>query len=343
MKKYFIISMMLLSISLSAQVGFLEFINSVDWDSKENDFIEKYSALVKPRSHYYIDRSKTKTDYVVTDIILGDKEFYGNVYVDSASLKLKELSFRFGVPEGTDNPKADAIRYSKEMDNLLIPLLGEPDIRKQELDNKYAKNLNRDWYKDNYVVEVRHFIFSTSHSYSLSVKGVENNENDFRVAKWGDSKKIVMRKEGKNNLSVDQNLYVFSDNVAGMKCNVIYTFNKDKLTKAEYIFKRNHSNNNIYILDYNNLVDLLTVKYGETSHNGKIWHNPRYKDNSDRYGHAVSLGHLTFMAGWFGLKTNITVLLYGNNNSITLNVTYESKKHEEIQEGEDIQNKIKDL
>lgn len=30
MKKYFIISMMLLSISLSAQIGFLEFVNSVD-------------------------------------------------------------------------------------------------------------------------------------------------------------------------------------------------------------------------------------------------------------------------------------------------------------------------
>ncbi len=343
MKKYFIISMMLLSISLSAQIGFLEFVNSVDQDSNESDFIKKYSALVKPRSYYYNDHSKTKTDYVVTDIILDDKNNYDDVLVDSASLKLKELSFKFEMPEGTVNPKDDAIRYSEEMDNLLIPLFGEPDIRKKELNNKYAKNLNRDWYKDSYIVEVRHFVFSTSHSYSLSVKGVENNENDFRVAKWGDSKKTVMRKEGKNNLSAVDNLYVFSDYVAGMKCNVIYTFNKDMLTMAEYTFKRNHSNTNIYILDFNNLVDLMTVKYGETDHNGQIWHNSLYKGNSDRYGRAVSLGHLTFMAGWFGLKTNITVLLYGDNNNISLKTRYQSEKYKEMQEKKDIQNKIKDL
>ncbi len=343
MRKYFIISMMCLSMSLSAQTDFLQFINSVDWNSTENDFVTKYSSQVTPRNHYYSDYNKTKTDFEVAGIVLGDKECTASVFVDSASLKLESLSFSFGKVDKSEIALEDAIKFSNEMDNLLIPLFGEPDKRKDELDSKYVNSLDRTWYKDNYLIEVRYMIFSDSHLYSLSVKGIENKGADFRVAKWGDSKKIVMQKEGKTDLSTIDNLYLFSDFVAGISCDVAYIFTNDKLTMAKYLFNPTHSNKNDFIKDFRELVNLMTEKYGKPDYNAPEWRNSLYKDDPDDYGFAVSLGHLSYSAGWLGETTGITVALYGENYKISLIIQYVSKKYEGLREKTNIQSKIKDL
>ena len=124
MKKYFFVLMLCcLSISISAQTDFLQFINSVDWSSTESDFVKKYSLQVKPRNHYYSNYNKTKTDYEVVGIILGDKECTASIFVDSASLKLESLSFSFGKVEESKNALDDAIVFSKKMDDNLIKLL----------------------------------------------------------------------------------------------------------------------------------------------------------------------------------------------------------------------------
>lgn len=345
-KTLFLSSLMLcLSISLSAQTDFLQFINSVDWNSTESDFVQKYSSQIKPRNHYYNDYDKTKTDYEVVGIVLNDKECTASVFVDSVSLKLESLFFNFGMVEKSKNALNDAINFSKEMDNRLIPLFGEPDQHEDELDSKYINSLGRAWYKDNYTVEVLHMILSDSHIYSLTVKGTENKETDFRIAKWGDSKKVIMQKEGKTNLSTNDNLYLFSDIVAGISCDVAYIFTNDKLTMAKYLFNPTHSNKNDFIKDFRELVNLMTEKYGKPDYNVPKWRNSLYKDDPDEYGFAVSLGHLSYSAGWLGLgeTTGITVALYGENYKISFIIQYVSKKYDGLREKSYIQNKIKDL
>lgn len=347
MKKLLILSSVILIIclskTLSAQTDFLQFINSVDWNSNENDFITKYSSQIKPRMHFYSSYDKTKCDYEVVGILLGDKEYSVSVFVDSASLKIKSLSISFEQPEKSKNAIEDAKKLSKEMDSLLISLFGEPDQRKDEFDNKYVNSLDRCWYKDNYIVIVYHMIFSDSHLYSLTVKGIEKKETDFRVAKWGDSKKAVMQKEGKTNLSTIDNLYLFSDIVAGVSCNVAYIFTNDKLTMAKYLFNTTHSNKNDFIIDFRELVNLMTEKYGKPDFNAPEWRNSLYKDDLDEYGFAVSLGHLSYSAGWLGETTDITVALYGENYQIFLIIQYVSKKYEGLREKSNIENKTKDL
>ena len=338
-----VILMMFLTTSLSAQTDFLQFVNSVDWNSTENDFITKYSAQIKPRKHFYSDYNKTKTDYEVVGIVLGDKGCSASVFVDSASLKLESLSFSFGKVEKSKNALNEAISFSKEMDSLLISMFGDPDQRKDELDRKYMKRLDRTWYKDNYIIEVLQMIFSDSYVYSLSVKGTENNGPDFRVAKWGDSKKVVMQKEGKPDLSTIDNLYLFTDVVAGLSCDVAYIFTNDKLTMAKYLFKPTHTNKNDFITDFRELVNLMTEKYGKPSYNEPEWRNSLYKNDPDEYGFAVSLGHLSYSAGWLGETTGITVALYGENYKISLIIQYVSKKYEGLREKDNIQNKTKGL
>ncbi|MGE0931261.1 hypothetical protein [Peijinzhouia sedimentorum] len=338
-----IILMMCSSMSLSAQTDFLQFINSVDWNSSENDFVTKYSSQVKSRSHFYSDYYKTKTDYEIIGIFLGDKEGTSTVYVDSASLKLESLSFNFGKFEKSKNTLEDAKKFSNEMDNLLIPLFGEPDLHNDDLDNEYIKKMDRTWYKDDYIVEVNHTFFSDSRLYSLTVKGVKNKGNDFRVSKWGDSKTVVMQKEGKTDLSTIDDVYFFSDFVAGISCDVAYIFTKDKLTMAKYLFTPAHSNKNDFIKDFRELVNLMTEKYGKPDYNAPQWHNFLYKEDPDDYGFAVSLGHLSYNAGWLGQTTEIIVALHGENYQISLEIQYASKKYEGLRKNTNIQNKIKDL
>lgn len=334
---------MCLSMSLSAQTDFLQFINSVDWTSTETDFVTKYSSQIKPRDHHYSDYSKTKTDYIIDGIVLGDKECTASIFVDSASLKLESLSFSFEKVEKSMNTLEDAKKFSSEMDNLLISLFGEPDQRKDDLEDEYGKDLDRTWYKNNYIVQVYHSIFSDRQYYSLSVEGIKNKGNDFRVAKWGDSKAVVMKKEGKTNLSPIDNIYYFSDFVAGISCDVAYIFTNDKLSMAKYLFNPTHSNKNDFIKDYQDLVNLMTDKYGKPGYNTTEWSNFLYKDDPDDYGFAVSLGHLLYIAGWYGQTTEITVALYGENYKISLIIEYISKKYKEIREKTYIQNKTKDL
>lgn len=343
MKKYFFILMILSSISVSAQIDFFQFINSVDWNSTENEFVEKYSTQIKSQSHFYSNYNKTKTDYEIVGIFFGNKECTASIFVDSASLKLESLSFSFGKSKTSDNPLDDAIKFSTEMDNLLVPQFGEPDVSEDDFESKHIKELNRIWYKDNYIVSVMHMIFSDHHFYNLSVKGINNKSADFRVAKWGDSKKNIMQKEGKTNLSNFDDIYMFSDYVAGIICDVVYIFTNDKLTMAKYLFKPTHSNKNDFIKDYRELVNLMKEKYGKPSYNAPEWHNYLYKDTPEDYGLAISVGHLLYGAGWLGETTNITVLLNGENNNISLIIQYVSKKYESSREKANIQRKIKDL
>lgn len=342
----FLLSLILMifsSMSLYAQTDFLQFINSVDWNSTENDFITKYSSQIQPRKHFYSEYYKTKSDYEVIGIIIGDMEWAGSVFVDSASLKLESLSFGYREEVKSNNVLNTAKNLSEEMDSHLIPIFGEPDQREEQLDNEYVNRLDRTWYKDNYIVDVSHMIFSESHIYTLSVKGIENKETDFRVAKWGDSKKVIMEKEGKTNLSPIEDLYLFNDIVAGISCEVAYIFTNDKLAMTKYLFNPTHSNKNDYIKDFRQLVNLMTEKYGNPDYNATEWRNSLYKDDPDEYGFAVSLGHLTYSAGWLGETTKITVALYGENYNISLLIQYVSEKYDGLREKNNIENIIKDL
>lgn len=342
MKTFFfsIVSLFLCNVAFAqAQMNFSDLIESINWNLTESELLDTYPNKIKSRKHYYSDDDNTITNYQFEDIMLGDFSSNASIFVDSISKKVKSLSFNFNGIEKTK----DAELLSKEMDQLLFAILGEPDQRKDETENSYVNVIERKWYTDKYILSVNHMRFSDSHIYSLSVKGISNSENDFRVAKWGDSKESVIQKEGRQNeLNIDR-LYKFSDFVAGMKCDVVYIFTNDKLTMAKYIFNPTHTNKNDYISDYKDLVKLMSEKYGNPEYDTPEWKNSLYKNDKEEYGFAISLGHLSYSAGWFGDITKTMVALYGENYKITLMVQYESEKYKELQDKQNTKDKIKDL
>jgi hypothetical protein len=321
--------------SLNAQTDFYQLINSINWENTESEILQKYSTIVKPRKHFYSNYDKTITDYEFENIVLDKYNCTASIFVDSVSKKIHSLSFSFGDQFEGINAKT----ISQEMDTILFSLFGEPDKRI----DKHKQVLDRTWYKGKYIVKVLHMVFSDSHFYSMTIKGIKDKGNDFRVAKWGDSKEIVIQKEGKENSSSSDRIYLFSDFVAGMSCDVAYIFTNDKLTMAKYIFNPNHTNTNDYISDFRNLVNLMTEKYGEPKYNAPEWKKSLYKKDLDKYGLAISLGHLSYSAGWSEETTQITVALYGENYEVTLMIQYVSEKYKNLKQKYDINEKIKDL
>lgn len=322
-----------------AQTDFLELVNSIDWNATETDMVAMPGVTVQMRKHSYNSLDKTTTDYQIAGITLGNRECRASIFVDSISRKIHSLHFSFGEIDR----QVDAAQFSKEMDNILYPLFGDPDQVKNDWDNPYIKDARRVWYKDSYIVDSHQMIFPKSYLYSLIVKGIPPKENDFRVAKWGESKSSVMKKENKADQAGIDKLYLFNDYVAGRECEVAYIFTDDQLSMAKYIFHPSHTNKNDFINDYEELVNLLTQKYGSPRYNAPEWHNSLYQKDYDQYGFAVSLGHLSYSAGWFGDLTDVTVALFGENYKISLIIQYTSNKYKEKKERNDIQTKIKDL
>ena len=310
-----------------AQISFLEFVNSVDWNWSEGDIVNKYvdittSSLVKG-----------KRVYTINGIMLCDKDGVVYINTDSITGKINSLTFKFKNSSSKNSTLLEAKNFSNEIDNCMVPILGNPDILTNKLDSKYMKELNRVWYEDKYIVQSETYIFSDSYVNWVFIKRIDDSIG-FRDSKWGDSKATVLQKEGRTNLSSHSQIYMFSDNICGLDCSVIYVFTNDKLTMGKYVFTQTHSNQSDYIIDYNSIIDLMINKYGVTKSKNISWSNSLYKTDYEKHGFAISIGHLSFDAWWSTNNTDIIALLYGENYDIKLILQYTSKQYDDLREAD---------
>ncbi|UAM96827.1 hypothetical protein K8354_10850 [Polaribacter litorisediminis] len=317
--------------TIYSQNDFFEFTKNIKWFSPQNELLEDYSQNIRKSKHFYNDYDKTIADYKIDSIKLGKYSFEVYFYVDSITKKLSNL--KFYLPE-EKLKKVDSQNLSKHMDSVFTSKYGEPDIKEDDLGDKIS-HYDRKWYTENFIVYVSHMVFNDSQFYILNLKGLDNNNSDFRIANWGDSKESIMLKEGKADKAGIDKAYMFEDYVASLDCKVLYIFSNNKLSMSKYIFNIIHTNKNDYIEDFKKLVSIVSEKYGKPSYNVTEWKNSLFKDDIEQYGFAVSLGHLLYNAGWSNDKTGITVALYGENYKTTLLVQFVSKKYEQLKDEAD--------
>jgi hypothetical protein len=150
-------------------------------------------------------------------------------------------------------------------------------------------------------------------------------KRDFRNATWGMPRSEVVLTEADDPASEDESAIIYSRNVAGMNAIIGYLFEDDRLVKAKYMFRQQHSDFNQYITDYKNLKAALEKKYGKAHKQRDIWSNDLYTNIPAEWGKAVSLGYLTYLSYWSIKKTEITLMLGGENEKIDLWLEYKSK------------------
>lgn len=154
---------------------------------------------------------------------------------------------------------------------------------------------------------------------------------DFRETTWGMMTAEVIRVEGDPALDQVNNsgfrVFGYERKLpAGETTHDVYAlyyFVEDTLWMADYRIVTKHSNKNQYLHDFMTLKGLLNQKYGEVEPE-IFWKNDLYKDDTDQWGLAVSVGHLALSSTWYTGTTKIQLSLFGDNYKIRFNVNYET-------------------
>lgn len=155
---------------------------------------------------------------------------------------------------------------------------------------------------------------------------------DFRGSTWGDSAELVKRVEKRKPELEEKNRIVYPDTISGLNCFAIFHFLDNQLVQGGYVFYEKHSNNNIYITDFNKLKEALVDKYGKPNDDDTIWRKDKsyYQRNPDKIGNGVAVGDVYIYSLWKGEETNILLQLTGDNYKPSLLIRYESNEYQKL-------------
>ena len=150
----------------------------------------------------------------------------------------------------------------------------------------------------------------------------QDDNFDFRKLKWGATREDVKKAEEATFIDEAADMLIYRDvKVAGLNASLGYVFENGKLVQGSYSFAEKHSNNNLYINDYDKVKKALTEKYGEGEEVWS-WNDDLFKGDEDNYGLAISAGHLKIITMWVTEKTRIMLSLHGDNYEIGLTLWY---------------------
>lgn len=117
--------------------------------------------------------------------------------------------------------------------------------------------------------------------FTLLIIGLSSTfcHSQFRSTKWGMSLDEVEAVEGLK-LYCDSNGACVSTEQKLLHFNVriMFVFNDDKLLGGGYGFYEEHTNENLYIEDFNKVMNILEDKYGEADEGGLIWNDDSGRD-----------------------------------------------------------------
>jgi hypothetical protein len=159
---------------------------------------------------------------------------------------------------------------------------------------------------------------------------------DIRSARWGMTPKQVKASEKSKpkheSTEGFRTFLLYSDTLRGLDATVGFVFVKNQLVRVKYLISEKHMNQTDYVTDYHTLMEALSEKYGAPSKDETLWKNDLYRDDFSEWGMAVAVGHLVKYAQWHAPRTEITLILKGDNFDITLAIEYSSVELHSLEE-----------
>jgi hypothetical protein len=150
-------------------------------------------------------------------------------------------------------------------------------------------------------------------------------KRDFRKTTWGMDRATVKLTEADDPASEDDSAIIYPRKIAGMDALLGYIFEDDKLVRAKYMFRQQHSDLNDYITDHKNMKKALEKKYGKAKKERTIWTNDLYTKIPSQWGIALGQGYLTYISSWNAKNSEIILTLKGQNDKIDLWLEFYSK------------------
>lgn len=156
---------------------------------------------------------------------------------------------------------------------------------------------------------------------------------DIRKVRWGMTKAQVQKIEASNRVVKRKvNELEYEVTLGRFPARLSYIFNKkNQLAQAAYWFETAHSEPQLYVEDYDEINKILYEKYGDPIEKQYNWANRLFEKNREKYGLAVSAGHLSIIHAWPHYKERMTVghSLGGDNYHILHSIIYLSSLHEQ--------------
>lgn len=159
---------------------------------------------------------------------------------------------------------------------------------------------------------------------------------DFRETSWGFSKEQVKKVEKAKFIGEDEQALYYKANVGGYKAMIIYNFDDGKLDFAAYHYEEKHTNENRFLREYFFVNESLNEKYERNNKPVSIWENDLYKNDKDKWGFAVSIGHLVLETIYTTPTTIISHKLDGDNYEIDHYVLYTDANRQTISRTNDL-------
>ena len=145
---------------------------------------------------------------------------------------------------------------------------------------------------------------------------------DFGSARWGMTKTQVSSLERSSLISDSGNSLKYNGRYNGASAKLDYVFSGNKLLKGTYLISGSLANEQAYIDSYEKLKEHLTSRYGKPQIDQELWINSLYKENPDRHGFAVYIGHLSYQARWITARSDIILELKSNDYNMLLEAKY---------------------
>ena len=156
-------------------------------------------------------------------------------------------------------------------------------------------------------------------------------EYDFKKFNWGDPMSKIVDVEGEPEFDGDFEGYknakyiAYDARVAGYDMALGYYFCDDGLFQTRYVSMESHSNDSLYINDYEDFKSILIKKYGESLLDKENWENDsKKKYYADDKGNALSYGYLTYETIWIMDRTYIYMTLSADNYDVSMTIDYSS-------------------
>jgi hypothetical protein len=165
---------------------------------------------------------------------------------------------------------------------------------------------------------------------------------DFRTHDWGATLDAVKAAEG-NPVQESADRLVYEAEITSLSAYLSFEFVNGMLSSAMYVFTEEHSNNNLFLNDFNAIEALLEQRYGKAANPQTIWLNDLYRDDPDDYGMAIAAGHMAKQTKWETERTSVRHTLRGDNFDITHGIVYEGKPMQALQDEAEKQKALNQL
>ena len=325
--KKLILSLLLASILLPSfaqtKIDFFDFVRDFDWNMSESDFRTKYKNRISQKRGAVPNFYTLPQGIIFENITIGEFEPITIATYDTPKQK-HIIFFLLDSTEIIDDLKLESeIRLKLgnpvfSTDNYDFP--DYPELKAIGL----KKGNIRIWVSEKLVYLL---MSSENIGRNICVIGCFVRDPDFRQGYWGDSVEEIKKKEGKPDKYGMENIYTFDTYVAGLSCGAAYRFTNGILTSGKYIFTDINSDN--CIQHYEELVELLTMKYGEPGYNNKESSASEIERSTYTEGELVVANKMQLRTEWFTPTSSILIDLRGEEYLPKLVIEYYSKSHQE--------------